>query len=156
MPESLLQILKVCLLAVMFLFFLRVLRVVWTEIKPPSPLSTTPPASRPGGMPTPASASAGGDGLQLRVVEPPERRGTVYAVADEMTVGRAAGCGVALEDVTVSQLHARVFRRDGRLWVEDLGSTNGTFVNRKKVAAPVSLRRGDRVQVGSTVLEVAR
>jgi pSer/pThr/pTyr-binding forkhead associated (FHA) protein len=80
----------------------------------------------------------------------------VYPVADEMTVGRAAGCGVALEDVTVSQLHARVFRRDGQLWVEDLGSTNGTFVNRKRVGAPVTLRRGDRLQVGSTVLEVSR
>jgi pSer/pThr/pTyr-binding forkhead associated (FHA) protein len=163
MPESLLQILKVCLLAVMFLFFLRVLRVVWTEIKPPAstpaPVPAAAAAARASGAATSstaASAPAGRDGLRLRIVEPPERRGTVYELADEMTVGRAAGCGVALEDVTVSQLHARVFRRDGRLWVEDLGSTNGTFVNRKKVTAPVAMRRGDRLQIGSTVLEVGR
>src|SRR5258708_4659079 len=156
MPESLLQILKICLLAVMFLFFLRVLRVVWTETKPPAPAAVPSAASRTSTPAASTAASAAGDGLQLRVVEPPERRGAVFAVTDEMTVGRAAGCGVALEDVTVSQLHARVFRRDGRLWVEDLGSTNGTFVNRKKVAAPVALRRGDRLQVGSTVLEVTR
>jgi hypothetical protein len=148
MPDSLLQILKVCLLAVMFLFFLRVLRVVWTEIKPPAPA----PAATGRGR----AANPDGDELKLRIVEPPERRGAVYQLTDETTVGRAAGCGVALADVTVSQLHARLFRRDGRLWVEDLGSTNGTFVNRKKVGAPVSLRRGDRVQVGATVLEVAR
>jgi len=73
-----------------------------------------------------------------------------------VTVGRAPGCGVSLQDTTVSQLHARVFRRDGRLYVEDLGSTNGTFVNRVPVSAPVPLNRGDRLQVGGTVLEVSR
>jgi pSer/pThr/pTyr-binding forkhead associated (FHA) protein len=152
MPDSLLQILKVCLLAVMLLFFLRVLRVVWAELKAPPPVPAVPPA-------VPAAAARGSrssDGPRLRIVEPADQRGVSYELADEVTVGRAAGCGVALEDVTVSQLHARVFRRDGRLWVEDLGSTNGTFVNRTKVAAPVPLRRGDRLQVGNTVLEVAK
>ncbi|MEO6121400.1 MAG: FHA domain-containing protein, partial [Acidimicrobiales bacterium] len=72
-------------------------------------------------------------------------------------VGRAAGCHVALpEDTFASQLHARLFRRDGRMWLEDLGSTNGTYLNAKAVAAPVALRRGDRVQVGRTVLEVTK
>jgi pSer/pThr/pTyr-binding forkhead associated (FHA) protein len=95
-------------------------------------------------------------GLRLRVVAPPEAKGHAFDLADELTVGRAPGCGVALNDTTVSQLHARLFRQEGRLWVEDLGSTNGTFVNRRKVSSPVALRKGDRLQVGATVLEVAR
>jgi pSer/pThr/pTyr-binding forkhead associated (FHA) protein len=91
------------------------------------------------------------------VVEPPSTRGQVYEVGDEITVGRASGCQVALPDDTfVSQLHARIFRKDGQLFVEDLGSTNGTFLNRKQVSAPVAVRRGDRLQVGKTVLEVSR
>jgi pSer/pThr/pTyr-binding forkhead associated (FHA) protein len=53
-------------------------------------------------------------------------------------------------------LYARVFRRDGDLFVEDLGSTNGTYLNRKKIAAAVSMRRGDKLQVGKTTLEVKR
>jgi pSer/pThr/pTyr-binding forkhead associated (FHA) protein len=70
-------------------------------------------------------------------------------------VGRAGGCQVALgEDNYVSQLHARVFRRDGQFYVEDLGSTNGTYVNRKKVTAPIVIRKGDRLQIGKTVLEL--
>jgi pSer/pThr/pTyr-binding forkhead associated (FHA) protein len=150
MPDQLLQVLKFCLLAVMGLFFIRVVRAVWAETKPPAPLAQPAVAS------TSASVAASGAGLRLRVVEPPAHKGRSFDLADELTVGRAPGCGVALDDTTVSQLHARVFRRDGRLWVEDLGSTNGTFVNRQKVSAPVSLRRGDRVQVGSTVMEVAR
>jgi len=49
-----------------------------------------------------------------------------------------------------------VFRRSGELWIEDLGSTNGTFLNDERLESPSRLRRGDRVKVGSTILEVAR
>ena len=86
-----------------------------------------------------------------------DTKGKVYDLGDELTVGRAAGCQVSLADDTfVSQLHARVFRKEGRYFVEDLGSTNGTFLNRKQVSAPIALRRGDRLQVGKTVFEVAK
>jgi pSer/pThr/pTyr-binding forkhead associated (FHA) protein len=154
-PESLLRILNGCLLALLLLFFLRVLRAVWVQVN--APAVAAPPAPSPAlstGV-APAAASAT-QGLSLRVIEPPEHRGQTYPLGDEVTVGRAAGCGVALADATVSQLHARVFRRDGRLYVEDLGSTNGTWINRAKVSAPAPLKRGDRLQVGSTVLEVIR
>ena len=71
-------------------------------------------------------------------------------------MGRGGGCGVALNDRMVSQLHARIFRRNGQLFVEDLGSTNGTLLNGQKVSAsqPSAIRKGDRLQVGKTVLEV--
>ena len=163
MPESLLTILKFTLVALLWLFFLRVLRAVWAEI-------TRPPAPSPA-APAPAAAEAPTRVLQartpagqspsksavLRLVEPKEARGRTYEVGEEVTVGRASGCGVSLEgDTFVSQLHARLYRRDGRMWVEDLGSTNGTYVNSKRLTSPVSLRRGDRVQVGRTVLELTR
>lgn len=146
MAESLLTILKFLLLALVWLFFARVLRAVWAELSPPT------------GTQARAAASAdSGAGARLRVVEPAEGRGRVFEVGDEATVGRAGGCRIALEDdKTVSQLHARLFRRDGRLYVEDLGSTNGTFLNAKKVAGAVVLHRGDRLQVGHTVLEVTK
>jgi len=152
MPDSLLQILKVCLLILLGLFFLRVLRAVWSELQPPGPApAEAPPVAEP------ASRRSDNAGLRLKIVEPATAKGQAFELGGELTVGRAAGCGVSLTDTTVSQLHARIFPgTDGRLWVEDLGSTNGTFVNRKKVSAPVPIRRGDRVQVGSTVLEVAK
>ena len=80
--------------------------------------------------------------------------GRTYPLADELTVGRAAGCQVTLDDTFASQLHARVFSREGQLLVEDLGSTNGTYLNRQKVQGPQVMRRGDRLQVGNTVLEL--
>ena len=93
---------------------------------------------------------------QLLVLDAPEQRGQVFALTEEVTVGRGGGCGVALNDRMVSQLHARIFRRNGQLFVEDLGSTNGTLLNGQKVSAsqPSAIRKGDRLQVGKTVLEV--
>jgi hypothetical protein len=156
-PETLLTLLKLFFLALLYLFFFRVLRAVWAEVSaPPLPArSAGGAASAPAGRGSARSAPRGA--LRLKVVEPPETRGKVYDLGDELTVGRASGCQIAIPDDTyVSQLHARIFRREGQVFVEDLGSTNGTFLNRKKVSAPVPVRRGDRLQIGKTVLEVGR
>ncbi|HVF76021.1 MAG TPA: FHA domain-containing protein [Acidimicrobiales bacterium] len=152
MPEDLLTILKFVFLALVWLFFARVLRAVWAEL---SPAAVAPPASASAAAP--ASPRGTTAPARVKVVDPPDRRGRMYDLADEVTIGRASGCQIALEDdKAVSQLHARLFRRDGRLYLEDLGSTNGTYLNAKKVAGPVALARGDRVQVGRTVLEVTK
>ena len=148
MPESLLRVLNGLLLVLVGLFFLRVLRAAWVQVNAPP---ITPPAAAP---PPPAGPPVAP--IRLRVLEPPEQRGRTYDLSDEVTVGRAPGCGVSLPDTTVSQLHARVFRRDGSFYLEDLGSTNGTWLNRGRVGAAVPLKRGDRVLVGSTLLEVTR
>jgi pSer/pThr/pTyr-binding forkhead associated (FHA) protein len=151
-PESLLRLLNGLLLVVLLLFFLRVLRAAWVQVNAPplAPPAAMPAPAAPAPSPPPVSA------FRLRVLEPPEQRGRVYELADEVTVGRAPGCGVSLPDTTVSQLHARVFRDNHAFYVEDLGSTNGTWLNRTRVGGAVTLKRGDRVQVGSTVLEVTR
>ena len=149
MPDSLLTILKFCLLGLVYLFFFRVLRAVWVE------MSGRAPAEAPAPRVMSAPAPAGRGASRLRVVEPPSQRGRTYDLDDELTVGRAAGCGVTIEDNYVSHLHARVFRRDGQVWIEDLGSTNGTYLNQEKVSAPALVHRGDRIQVGETVLELS-
>ncbi len=156
MPEGLLTILKLFFLALLYLFFFRVLRAVWAELT--APAAAAPVAPGGGGRRAPAPPAAGPRGvLRLKVVEPPSDRGRTYDLGDELTVGRASGCQISLPDDTfVSQLHARIFRRDGQVYVEDLGSTNGTFLNRKKVSAPQPLRRGDRLQIGKTVLELSK
>jgi len=157
-PDPILTLLKYVFLALLYLFFLRVLRAVWIELREPKPAPT--PAAGP--MPAAAAAAptvtVGKPGPErLVVAEPREWKGLEFAVADEMTVGRAAGCGVSLPDDTfVSQLHARVFRRDGDVFVEDLGSTNGTYLNDKKVTSAVPLRKGDKVRFGRTTLELRK
>jgi len=154
-PDSLLTILKFCFLALLYLFFLRVLRAVWAEVSAPQ-VAAAAPTTRPARNWSAGSRSGGAvkGGGRLRVVEPAETKGQTYELADELTVGRAGGCQITLDDTYVSQLHARVFRRDGQLYVEDLGSTNGTYLNRKKVTAPIAIRKGDRLQIGKTVMEL--
>jgi hypothetical protein len=163
MSEQLLTILKLCLLALLYLFFFRVLRAVWAELRAPAPAAAGPAArsapapAAPSSPPAEAIAAkrARTAPSELVVVEPPTAAGRSYAIRDELTVGRAGGCAVSLPDDTyVSTLHARVFRGpDGDVQVEDLGSTNGTYVNRTKVGKAVALQRGDRLQVGNTTLE---
>ena len=157
MPEGLLAILKLFFLALLYLFFFRVLRAVWAELTAPAP-APAPAATGGGARRAPAAPAAAPRGaLRLKVVDPPSDRGRIYDLGDELTVGRASGCQISLPDDTfVSQLHARIFRRDGQIFVEDLGSTNGTFLNRKKVSAPQPMRRGDRLQIGKTVLELSK
>jgi len=155
-PESLLTILKFCFLALLYLFFVRVVRAVWTEVAAPPPApAPNPPAPAPKAGRRERTTTKRSD-AHLRVVEPAEQRGRTYDVADELTIGRAAGCQIPLDDSYASQLHARLFRRNDDLLVEDLGSTNGTFLNRKKVESAVPIRKGDRLQVGKTVLELTK
>jgi pSer/pThr/pTyr-binding forkhead associated (FHA) protein len=61
-----------------------------------------------------------------------------------------------VDDSYTSSLHARLFRRNGSLWVEDLGSTNGTWVNAERIGSAAKLGKGDLLQVGGTVFEVSR
>jgi pSer/pThr/pTyr-binding forkhead associated (FHA) protein len=164
MSEQLLTILKLCLLALLYLFFFRVLRAVWAELRAPAPAPAAP-APTPAAAPKPAPAAAPvaatkpakskGTPRELVVVEPATLAGRSFSIDDELTVGRATGCAISLSaDTYVSSLHARVFRTaEGDVKVEDLGSTNGTYVNRAKVSNAVPLQRGDRLQVGNTALE---
>lgn len=157
MPDSLLTILKLVFLALLWLFFLRVLRAVWAEINGAAPVSTMV-AAPAAAVPAPAPSrrrSSSTPPKTVRVIAPASAKGASFDVGDEATLGRGEKCTIRLGDKTVSTLHARLYRREGRLWVEDLGSTNGTFLNAKKVVSPVALQRGDRVTVGETVLEVA-
>jgi hypothetical protein len=148
--EQLLTILKLCLLILLYLFFLRVLRAVWAEIKGPKRVEPSPRRARKESR----RVARKSPGSQLAVVEPSDQRGRMFPLGNELTVGRAAGCQVTLDDTYASQLHARVFSRDGQLFVEDLGSTNGTYLNRKKVQGPMVMQRGDKLQVGNTVMEL--
>jgi hypothetical protein len=73
-----------------------------------------------------------------------------------MTIGRAPECELRIEDTYASQQHARLFAKNNSWFVEDLGSTNGTFVNDQKLAAPAMLQPGDKVRVGQTIMELRR
>lgn len=167
MSHGLLEILRYFLLALIWLFFVYAARIVLVEVRrsraeraAAAADDGAPAGAGPGVRARAAGGQPGADRggtLRLRVVEPADRRGVAFELAGEVTLGRSPGCAVSLEgDAFASSVHARVFRRDGETWLEDLGSTNGTFVNGERLATPVRLRRGDKVKVGHTLLEVGR
>ncbi len=166
MSEQLLTVLKLCLLALLYLFFLRVLRAVWSEVNPPKLAtaeaatgrrSTSPKAPKAKGAKAPKSTKARrGPSVPTRLVliEPAERAGAEFALGPELTVGRAGGCSIVLDEQYVSQVHCRIFVRDGSVFAEDLGSTNGTWVNGSRAVGQMPARLGDRIQIGNVVMEV--
>jgi pSer/pThr/pTyr-binding forkhead associated (FHA) protein len=175
MTDTVLDILKLVLLALLYLFFARVLWAVWSEVRTPrnaragapspgrvAPEAPTEAAPRP---PAPGGTSRGrgrgkapkgkrGRAGRLVVIEPKERRGVAVPITGEVTIGREASCTISIPDDTfLSGRHARVFDHDGQPMVEDLGSTNGSFHNGNRLTGIRLLHIGDRVQVGHTILE---
>jgi pSer/pThr/pTyr-binding forkhead associated (FHA) protein len=75
------------------------------------------------------------------------RTGETFHPEGETSIGRSPDCGIFLDDVTVSRKHAVIVQRDGGFFVNDQGSLNGTFVNRKRVES-AQLEDGDELQIG--------
>lgn len=71
---------------------------------------------------------------------------------EQLTIGRDATNGVAINDAEVSRKHARLMFQGGKYVLEDLGSTNGTFVNGQRLAGPVVLKPGDVVSLGEQIV----
>lgn len=147
MPDLVLDLLKYVFLAVLYLFIARAVRAVYLEIRPPKSATEVP--SR-------APARRGKPPRHAAVVEGGARDGKLFELGSELIIGRADKCHVVLDDTYVSQMHARIFARGDTYMVEDLGSTNGTYLNRRRLTSPTELQRGDHVKVGKTVLEMRR
>jgi hypothetical protein len=149
MSEQVLTVLKFCVMALLYLFLARVVWVVSREMRgTPAPARVAAPAAAP---------RAARKGWRVVVLQPDAERGRDQWIDGEATIGRGGGCTISLPgDTFVSQVHARVVERDGQLFIEDLGSTNGTFLNGKQVAKTARVRKGDQMQIGSTVLRAER
>lgn len=135
--------LQVLVMVVAGLFFLRVLRVAAVQARPV--------VSEAGG-----SRRRRGGSLALEFIEPLDHAGERVEVGVAVTIGRAADCDLQVSDTYLSSRHARVASDNGDLSIEDLGSTNGTYVNQELISGRQFLERGDIVQVGGVLFEVVR
>jgi hypothetical protein len=148
MTDQVINVFKIALLALIYLFFARVLWAVWSEVR--TPVATT---GKIVGSRTKEKKRKGSS--VFVIVEPRQHRGASFTLSNSLTLGRVADNDIALDDDTfMSSHHARIEIRPEGVWVVDLDSTNGTFVNGQRVTGDRSLRKGDRLQVGSTVLEM--
>jgi hypothetical protein len=158
-----LLLIRLGFLAILWLFVIAAVGVVRTDLlgtarpgrqrrqrrqRKPPPVKAPRPA-RPGrigrGAPQRLLVTAGG------------LAGTSIGLADQqITIGRANDATLVLHDDYASTRHARLFPQDGQWIVEDLGSTNGTYLDRQKVTQPTPVPPGVPIRIGKTVLELRR
>lgn len=92
--------------------------------------------------------------VQLKIVDGPDA-GREFPIGGAIVIGRDPSAGIVLEDSEASRRHAQVARRSSGVAIEDLGSTNGTFVNGEQISGERMLLGGEKVRIGTTVLEVS-
>jgi pSer/pThr/pTyr-binding forkhead associated (FHA) protein len=163
-----LTLIRIGFLAVLWLFVIAAVGVVRTDLLGNSSGSTPsrrqvrrqrqqqarprpPQPARPPRPPRQRSAP------QQLLVTAGALAGTSLGLADQqITIGRANDATLVLNDDYASTRHARLFPQDGQWIVEDLGSTNGTYLDRQKVTQPTPVPVGVPIRIGKTVMELRR
>jgi Inner membrane component of T3SS, cytoplasmic domain len=155
-------LIRLAFLAVLWLFVIAAVGVIRTDMFGSSPgkpgrrtraarARSAPPARAP------RPARPGRAAPQQLMVTAGGLAGTSVSLADQqITIGRANDATLVLDDDYASTRHARLFPQDGQWIVEDLGSTNGTYLDRQKVTQPTPVPIGVPIRIGKTVLELRK
>jgi pSer/pThr/pTyr-binding forkhead associated (FHA) protein len=154
-----LTLIRVAFLAVLWLFVIAAIGVVRTDMfgttAAKARIRSRSAAQAPGQPQHPARASRGAP-RYLLVTGGPLSGMTINLTDQQITMGRANDATLVLNDDYASSRHARIFPQDGQWIVEDLGSTNGTYLDRQKVTRPTPVPVGAPIRIGKTVLELRR
>ncbi|MFC5667059.1 FHA domain-containing protein [Kitasatospora misakiensis] len=178
MSELTLTVMRLGFLAVLWLFVIVAVQVIRSDL---FGTRVNPRASRRGGAATPAAPAAGPAGrapqgqppaggpptqgggrrrgapTQLVVVQGSLAGTTVALQGQTITLGRAHDSTIVLDDDYASSRHARIYPDQTGQWtVEDLGSTNGTYLDRQRLTAPTPLQPGMPIRIGRTVIELRK
>ena len=161
MNQLSLTIIRVAFLAVLWLFVIAAIGVVRTDLLGGSGTTSRRGRARQAQanrQPRPAKPPRAGRGSpRLLVVTAGALKGTSLDLAQQqITLGRANDATLVLNDDYASSRHARIYPQDGQWIVEDLGSTNGTYLDRQKVTRPMPVPLGVPIRIGKTVLELRR
>lgn len=136
MPALILTLLKLIFVALLFLFVWQISRAIAGHVG----IGVARPTGR--------------RSKELVLLRGHDASGETYRVEDVLMLGRSPQADIVVDDPYASEFHMRFVTGDEGLVLHDLGSTNGSYVNGRRVTAPQVLVKGDAVQVGKTVLEV--
>ena len=153
-----LLLIRLAFLALLWLFVIAAVGVVRTDMFGVSGAGRKSKRQRQPKPPKPSRPSRAGRGEAHRLlVTSGALAGTSLGLTDQqITVGRANDATLVLNDDYASSRHARLYPQDGQWVVEDLGSTNGTYLDRQKVTQPTPVPVGVPIRIGKTVLELRR
>jgi len=133
--------LRIAFIVLIYLFLFQIMRVVVRDLRQGAAAEAPQVKSKYG---------------KLVVVEPGKSRltpGTVFTLQSVTSLGRKDSNSIVLDDDFVSSEHSLISWRDGRTWLEDAASTNGTFLNDAEVTRPVAVSEGDIVGIGAVRLK---
>ena len=136
MPAIILISLKLVFVAYIYLFVWQIAKAIAAHVGTGRPRARIRPGSG------------------LMVVRSDAQTGLIVDVRNPVVLGRSKGADVLIDDAYASEFHVRLVNETGILALYDLDSTNGTYVNGKRVTGPMKLNTGDSVQIGKTILEV--
>lgn len=142
-----LLILKFVFLALLYLFLLLILRAIYKDVAPAK-------VSKTARFNAVKTKKAKPSAPRLVVLESPkDKAGKVFTIQDDVVMGRSPKSDIFLNDSFASHKHARITKAGDNYYLEDLGSTNGTFLDEEKIKKAVPLNLGDRIRIGKTILE---
>jgi pSer/pThr/pTyr-binding forkhead associated (FHA) protein len=155
--EIALTVIKVLFLALLWLFILSAVSVIRSDLFGKTVAATDAPRPQELESPPPPPRKTKRSRGEPRIVM--ITGGNQAGVSAELAgglvlIGRGADCQLILDDDYVSTRHARIVSGDNGIYVEDLGSTNGTYVNGQRITAPTTLTMADTVRIGKTVMKL--
>jgi hypothetical protein len=153
MDEPLAVALKFGFLLVLYLFLLWVARSALKDLSRGGEAAAPGPVEPPGPRrrsAAPAPARAGIAPHLVVVAAKGHEPGASWDVAGGATLGRSDGAEIRVEDSFASSSHARIFSRGDFMWVEDMGSTNGTYLNGRQIRSAERLKMADVIRIGDS------
>ncbi|TCO46126.1 FHA domain-containing protein [Kribbella antiqua] len=160
MSELTLTLIKLGFLALLWMFVLAVLSVIRSDLFGAKIDSRTAASLAPNNSRTPKAAKPvkKRKGLpgSVTIADGPQAGVGATLVEEPVIIGRGSDCQIRLDDDYSSTRHSRLFLSEGQWWVEDLGSTNGTYLDGQRVTRPVPAEIGGSIRIGRTTLNIAK
>ncbi len=157
MSEIALTVLKVLFLALLWLFIFSAVSVIRTDLFGKAVPAPDQPEGRELESPSPPARRTRrprGEPRVLSIVQGQQTGEAAELAPGLVMIGRGADCQLILDDDYVSTRHARVVAGETGLYIEDLGSTNGTYVNGARITAPTAISMSDTLRIGKTILKL--
>jgi FHA domain-containing protein len=153
MDEPLAVALKFGFLAVLYLFLMWVVRSAMRDLARYGGTAAAEPVEVPGPRPRDRGKPDLRAGVSPRlhvVAAMGHQPGTTFDVGDGATFGRSDEADIRVDDPFASSAHARIFSRGGFVYLEDMGSTNGTYLNGRQVKTAERLKMSDTIRIGDS------
>lgn len=138
MTATIVLVLRIGLAVALYVFLWRVMQTLWQELKGQGSFLAS--QKKPGILVD--AKVEGGREFKFHFWQP------------EILIGRGSNCDISLPDEALSVSHARISFHHGQWWLEDLGSTNGTFINKDRIIVPTVIITGDQFKCGNSIFSL--